>query len=184
VSRALFLDPGVNDLGVAIFSRDTGRLYEARRFEGDGFHDEPERILTFAKEVADWCAPYGPFYMVGCEWPQVYRAGFNPNRLLPLAAMNAAVIAFVWEHTTADCAFRMVRPAQWKGRDKKPVMARKILAAMRPGEEKAVAELDELIADLERAEARGGDLKHPAHNTLDAVGIGLFFLGRLKQRAP
>jgi hypothetical protein len=74
----------------------------------------------------------------------------------------------------------MVRPAKWKGQAKKRPWAKQILATLRPGEADVIEELAFIQAEIEDPDRTDKDLVHPAHNTLDAVGIGLYFMGRLK----
>lgn len=178
--KTLFIDPGTTCPGAAIFT-DTKRLFSARYFRGDGFHDDLVRVAELAQEVADWAKPHGPFIKVGFEWPRVYRAGFNPDRLLPLAAFAGALLAFLWDSFAPACEFPLVRPSQWKGTVKKKVTARQMLAVLKPGEMDAMDEAVEFYRDLLVAEERpNGDLRHPTNNTMDAMGIGLFMLGRLR----
>jgi hypothetical protein len=177
-SRLLFVDPGTNCPGVAIFDGERKRLFAARYFEGSGFHDDIPRVAELASEVATWVAPHGPFSRVGFEWPQIYRAGFNSNRLLPLALFAGALTAFLWPYITPDCEFPLVRTAQWKGQKKKKVTARMVLDRFEPGELDAMEEAAEFMRDLLDAESKDRDLRHPTNNTMDAIGIGMFMLGR------
>ena len=179
MSRLLFVDPGVNCPGVAIFDGGTKRLFSARYFEGSGFHDDVPRVVELAAEIALWVGPQGPFAIIGFEWPQIYRAGFNSNRLLPLALFAGALTAFLWPYTAPGCEFPLVLPRQWKGQKKKKVTARLVLDAFAPGELDAMAESAEFLRDLLDAEGKERDLRHPTNNTMDAIGIGMFLLGRL-----
>jgi hypothetical protein len=178
VPKALFLDPGVTDAGVAVFRSDTKRLFKATRFSGYGFYDDPSRIVRLADDIANWAKEYGPFSMVGFEHPQVYRAGFNPNRLMPLVGLTYCLVGRLHGQTTG-CEFKQCRPAEWKGNRKKVDMAKVILLKLQPVEVQNIDEHAELLEHIAFAESNGRDLTHPSHNTLDAVGIGLWFLGRL-----
>jgi len=60
-------------------------------------------------------------------------------------------------------AAKMVFPATWKGQLKKHVCHARIDLALTPGERKIIPKL----------------AKTYLHNMLDAVGIGLWYLGRL-----
>lgn len=95
------------------------------------------------------------------EVPQVYpssRAKGNPNDLIrvALAAGGAAV--------AVGGVVRLVRPHEWKGSVPKEIHNRRTLAKL----------------DREEVEAfEGVDLPpYLRHNALDAVGIGLWRLGR------
>jgi hypothetical protein len=179
VPKALFLDPGVTDAGIAVFRSDTKRLFKATRFSGYGFYDDPSRIVRLADDIANWAKECGPFNMFGYEHPQIYRAGFNPNRLMPLVGLAYALVGRLWNQMLPECATLLCRPAEWKGNRKKVEMAKMILLNLQPVEVQNIDEHAELLEHIASAESNGRDLTHPSHNTLDAVGIGLWFLGRL-----
>jgi hypothetical protein len=181
MSRALFVDPGVTCPGVAIFNLDTKRLFAARYFSGRGFHEDVGLVLELALEVADWARPHGPYSIIGSEWPQIYRAGFNPNRMLPMALFLGALTAFLNDSVDVGCTYTLLTPSKWKGQVKKKVTARAALDAFKPGELDAVDQAVEFLRDLAWAEERPNrDLRHATNNTMDAVAFGMFLLGRME----
>jgi hypothetical protein len=93
-----------------------------------------------------------------CEIPVIYPVGKgkgNPNALVQVA-LRAGIL-------TALMTTTYVTPSKWKSTVKKEIMCRRIETFLRP-EEHA------LIPDLPRT---------TLHNVLDAIGIGLWHLGRM-----
>jgi hypothetical protein len=195
--RALYIDPGVTNTGVAIFDRALKRLLGARRFKGRGFRDDPVAVLEIARDIRSWVAEWdgAPISRVVFEWPQIYResrqryakksggiAKRDPNNLLPVAALDMAICAFLWNLTSAGCEFSLVRPADWKKQMGANPTARLVLRQTIPMEHDNIEEIEEFAAALKTAEKAGKDVEHPAHNTLDAIGIGLHDLGRFSTR--
>lgn len=94
------------------------------------------------------------------ELPQIYpgsRSKGNPNNLIKLAFEAGRLIG--------DKAFETVLPRQWKGTIKKEVMLRRILSRL----------TDEEIAMLKALKLP----KSKEKECIDAIGIGLWKLGRL-----
>ncbi len=95
------------------------------------------------------------------EMPRIYPGSGQQkgdlNDLLDLAAIVGQVEAWV----NADSVVR-VFPAKWKGQVPKKIMAERILSKLSANERDAIVHVG------------GKD-----HNTIDAIGIGLWSLGRL-----
>lgn len=184
---SLFVDPGTTDLGAAVFRSDTKRLFAARRFAGTGFQDDLLRVVELGRQVSDWAAQFGRFTFIGLEWPQVYFNRFDPNLLMPLAAQDGAILASMWDAMTPDCLVRIVRPSGWKGQARKRDTLRVSADTLHDEEKMAAQEFGDAYADLTDVEADTArpnrDLTHPAHNTMDAVAMGLFMLGRVPKYA-
>lgn len=93
------------------------------------------------------------------EMPRIYRGSGQQkgdlNDLLDLAAVVGYCESFF-------SATERVYPAQWKGQVPKKIMTQRILSKLAPGE----------LAAIERVGAKD-------HNTIDAIGIGLWHAGRL-----
>ena len=95
------------------------------------------------------------------EYPE-FRPGdtkSNPNDLITLA-MRAGVIEGMLRAHAPSAWWRRVRPSQWKGSVPKPIHNKRVLGALTARE----------MALLPNA------LKH---DTIDAVGIGLWHVGRM-----
>ena len=115
------------------------------------------------------------------EWPKVLMArrqkgskrGVDPNDLLALVGVDCA-IAMAFRETMKIVS---VAPSDWKGQLDKEVMCRRVWGRLSEEERK----------NVERT-PRGGGLHFDGyeggvrHDTLDAVGLGLFQLGRLARR--
>jgi hypothetical protein len=97
---------------------------------------------------------------IAIELPQVYpRQQVPPNDLIALAFLAGRYAG------RARGAVSTVLPHQWKGNMPKDVCAARVRARLSP-EERAVVDACD-VPDKQR------------HNVLDAIGIGLFALGRL-----
>jgi hypothetical protein len=104
--------------------------------------------------------------VVVCEWPQIYygpKQSGDQNDLPPLAGVDAALGALF-----PGAELVSVAPREWKGGSvDKQVMCDRVWARLSPEEQ----------ARVERRPRGGLD-----HNTVDAAGVGLWFLGRLRRR--
>lgn len=150
----LAVDPGKLVCGAALF--EDGVLYHAALLKA-------ESTAQLAWSVVDWggkTALFEPDYLV-VEGQQVYRfGGSDPNDLLPLAFLAGCVAGRM-----SRSPLVMPKPREWKGSLKKEVFAARIVDALAPAE-KAVLDSVKCAKSLK-------------HNVIDAVGLGLWALGRL-----
>lgn len=156
------LDPGKHRAGVAVF-RDSVLWWAGLCGDGKSGPLSTVRATVAALTLGAQPSPFFSWAIV--ENQQVYRGlpGPNPNDLIPLAFVAGGVTASI--SSAADCAFRFPLPREWKGSVPKKVWTARILSRL------STAELDILKA-----------VKCPAslrHNTVDAIGLGLWHLGRL-----
>lgn len=107
-------------------------------------------------------------YSVVSEYPQSYIASQqkgDQNDLVELAGVVGATCAELGGTVTG------VLPREWKGQTPKDIHNARVLKRLTPEELKIVQTCSVSESLL--------------HNTIDAVGIGLFHLGRLeRKRAP
>lgn len=159
MSTLVSFDPGLRVAGVAFFS--DGKL----RWATLARSDEPKvrgpmAWLAMGRAVSASLVDHpGPYDKVVVEVPQVYPgAPIDPANLIELAGVNGAVIARLeaTEH-------RGYLPRLWKGNKLKEKMLAHIEACLSVDEAKCI---DFLPASLR-------------HNAIDAIGIGLYELGRL-----
>ena len=165
MSTILAVDPGVRGCGVALFVHSlTGeRLRRAAYVRnphktGDGM-GEVESMARAVRDSFDRMACV-TFDRLVLEFPQVYtgaRAKGDPRDLLALAAVDGAICGFV-HHTEAV----RVLPREWKGQVDPDVLIERVKARLLPAE---IAAVELPCASL-------------AHNVWDAVGLGLFSVGR------
>lgn len=96
---------------------------------------------------------------VVCERPQVYLKNLRAaNDLVTLALTAGELVGRIGAPTT------YILPATWKGQAPKPICHERIMSALTPEEIGRI--------ELPRAHKKQGDV-------LDAIGIGLFHLGRV-----
>lgn len=164
----LTIDPGLRGCGVALFD-DSGALvaadYVKNPVAGKGYAAHSALGDAVDSWVALRCDQYHPTSLV-IEHPRVYPGAPNKdlNDLLDVVAVGAAVGAKL-QHTLTR-APETVYPSEWKGTVKKAVMTERIRRALTP---------DELKVCRFTNKSDDSDL-------LDAVGIGLWRLGRLNKR--
>lgn len=162
----LAIDPGVRGCGVALFEHNF--LIRAAYIKNLPFKCEAR-----AAEAADMAGeirfefPNIIRLNVIIEWPQIYagaiRAGkskVDPNDLLALTAVAGAIAA---RYNGSNIL--TVRPREWKGQMTKAVTEYRILDRLEGSE----------IDVLTLAKREAGSF---AHNIVDAVGIGLCYVGR------
>lgn len=102
---------------------------------------------------------YGLTDFVVIECPMIYpRTKVDPNDILVLAIR---VGIHIGSAQAAGVDYRLVRPREWKGTVPKAVFAKRILSKLTASEGRILWSLD--------------------HNIVDAIGLGLYHLGRLGQ---
>lgn len=147
------IDPGRRCSGWAIFSG-------ARLIKTGGVTDVtlPEAFAMFL----DLFDRYSPDDGI-IEIPQVYQQKFwkgDPNDLIEVALYAGVAIAALSRHAR----FKMVRPHDWKGTVPKDIDNKHTLSKL-TAEETAVFKGSGVKKKLE-------------HNLIDAIGLGLWKLGR------
>lgn len=158
--RMLCVDPGLRGCGVAEFLGGTlVRAAYVKNPETEGRGYAAHQSLACA--VYQW----GRFHdLLAIEHPRVYPGSAQQkgdlNDLLDLVGVGGAIAAYFAKTTET------VFPADWKGQVPKAMMTERISRSITPEERKTI---EKCPASL-------------MHNVLDAVGIGLWKLGRLNQR--
>jgi hypothetical protein len=106
----------------------------------------------------------GPSYSVVIENPRWYPHDYTDvNDLLDLAVLVGEIKQ---HYAIRDAAVELVWPRTWKGNAPKNMMTKRILSRLTP---------EELAVVPVRPRARTVD-----HNAADAIGLGLWKLGRLR----
>lgn len=168
----LAIDPGLNACGWALFNK--GELLSCGVIRNTAKDGTPlTRALTIAAYVGGNMR--ASVDEIVFEWPQIYRATKSkgdPNDLLGLAALCGA-LAERLSVSSSGIRFvnrvRSYKPAEWAGQLPKTTRGK---ASLSPRAKRITDALNEL--------ERGRLIDQ--HDTLDAVGIGLFDLGRLKPK--
>jgi len=155
------IDPGVKECHLAYF--EGGVLSGVWQFSPGAAVHQPLGPCPTGTELV-------------VEVPRIYPHSHpRPNDLIDLA--------FAAGRAVGSNPATIVYPAHWKRQLKKPVSHMRILEVLAPHE---LAVLPPETADKVREAAeylgRTGKVRYnwKGHNTLDAVGIGLHHLGRLK----
>lgn len=167
----LAVDPGIRGCGCALFTNE-GRLFKAA-YVVSGIEKVVNPVaaaVTMSIAVARWADDWA-VNQLAVEWPRVYASrlrsgsmhGEDPNDLLPLAAVDGAISSLF----DVDTAF--YAPSDWKGQMTKEACLERINNRITGEEMHAVA----------RAVIEAGA---KVHNLWDAVGIGLFHVGRFAKK--
>lgn len=165
-SGLICIDPGLRGCGVAYFEGNklVSADYVKNPVAGRGYAAHS----ALGWRVAAWLGPYGTTMgaLALIEHPRVYPGAPNKdlNDLLDVVAVGAAVGSCL--QTTNAHSPVTVYPSEWKGTVKKAVMTARIKAALTTDELKVC----------------GFTNKSDDSDLLDAVGIGLWRLGRLNKR--
>lgn len=152
-SPLVAFDPGAHSVAWARF--EGGALVRCGFFESRG-------SLHLASAIESAAVGAGEAII---EVPQVYQQRAwkgDPNDLIAVA-LTAGRIAHAVESRGFAASF--VRPHAWKGNAPKAIVGARILAKLLTHEAK-------ILHDLKLPRAK-------AHNAVDAIGIGLWRLGRL-----
>lgn len=162
IETLVAVDPGKRSCGVAVFEqRRLTQAWLARIPRGGGA--DLDAVALLARQVLRTLCTTSVTEIL-LEWPQIYQGGKqkgDPNDLLFLAGLDGAIVsALPYAHATA------VRPRDWKGTTDPDIVCARIKQIVQEAGESAIIQWP--CASLE-------------HNVLDAIGIGLWHLGRLHQ---
>lgn len=176
VGDLVAFDPGVVHPAGALYRG--GVLVRAERVPVDAppSLDRLDRCVRVGVAVLEWAIGLGarPRYLCA-EWPQVYRATKSkgdPNDLLLLAGIDGAFAALLHVYgARIDQAIMLVSytPAEWAGQ----------LPKATTGDPWASARGQRVHGRLSEAERAA---VVPSHDSVDAIGIGLFALGRFARK--
>lgn len=163
------VDPSIVSCGLAIFD-DQDELVEAYRVKSTlkATANIGARVWDMAFIVGSHVpeSEYG-FVDVVTEWPQIYRAQHakgDPNDLPGVAAVGLAVAAYL----RARSCFAYT-PKEWAGNVPKATR----------GDCKASPRAHRIAKRLSESELKVWNaLKKSDHDAIDAIGIGLYHLGR------
>ncbi len=165
----LAVDPGIRYPAAAIFDEDK-KLLAASRVKLPGAVsrlDMGERCREVGRLIAIWTSEHVNLELIGgicIEWPQIYTASKSkgdPNNLTPLAGVGVAVATIFHDATVVSPV-----PREWigqvpKSEDGDPWASprgQKIRRRLTPDEIECIV---------------------ISHDAIDAVGLGLWALGRL-----
>lgn len=165
----LAVDPGIRGCGCALF--------EERKLIAASYVANPEKTgntaeaaVSMAHAIRAWADTYWVDEMA-LEWPRIYatriRRGLtkeDPNDLLALTAVDSALLMRLRAGKVACYA-----PPDWKGQMKKEPCHARVADRLSDTEWKVLKAADEEAGSL-------------AHNVWDAVGIGLFHVGRFERK--
>lgn len=171
----LSIDPSFTSTGWALFIDN--------RLEGCGYVatspklTKPERIQHIVFKIRqELDAGYGSHLdALIIETPKIYprsRSKGDPNKIAPLFAIVGALIA---SFSFDDC--RLIYPSGWKGKTDKVVMFGRILANLGDVEKKIFKK--EVFTSRSRSSIDKIGATSRAGDALDAIGLGLWHLGRL-----
>jgi Holliday junction resolvasome RuvABC endonuclease subunit len=169
------IDPSIRSLGIAVF--DAGQLHKAgvvRPRDIDPTASKGQRAVAVADRIMDWLdaetadwtgGSDGPHLIF--EWPQIYTAvksKGNPNDLLVTVSP-----ALVLSGYATFASIRTPTPAEWAGQTKKATRgdpwksqrAQMVARRLSPDERKLIPS---------------------SHDAIDAVGLGLWAIGRFERR--
>lgn len=167
MSTLLAVDPGLRYPAGALFVG--GELVKASRVKiPKGITPKTpvlERCRAIALAITDWAGVI-PDVLV-TEWPQIYTADKSkgdPNQLVPLAGIGACLSGLYLHARTIS-----PRPREWTGNIKKNEDGD-------PWDSPRGQRVWSRLSVVERGRVV------PSHDAVDAVGLGLFGLGRFERR--
>ena len=151
----LAIDPGLRACGVAWFEK--GILIKADLISVKKVESDAKAFLAMANAVGT-SSP--PITSLAIEYPQQYARSPTPRESIQklVGVIGALAVTF------PDSKTEYYLPRQWKGQVPKPVMHRRILGRLTESEQALIPEM----------------AASKLHNVLDAVGIGLHHVGRLR----
>ena len=155
MGRIIAIDPGACN-GYALFF--SGALVFAGVFKGEDIEELPTHcFLSFSGGLV--------YDTVVIEIPVIYPqdSKTDPNNLITLA-LRAGSIAGRFRHANRKVEY--VKPGTWKGQTPKDINHRRTMGKLTDEEKECMPKLP----------------KTKAHNMLDAIGIGLWWLTKKRIR--
>lgn len=176
MSKLLAVDPSLTCTGWALFL--DGTLHSCGYVKGSDpsipLHERINGIVCLM--------PTTGLDAVAIEKPQIYqtsRGAGDPNKIALGLILVGAILREIWASSFPATA-QLIYPAEWKGQVPKGVCFRRILDKLTAAE-KDVLRHDKILTKKGGAENVPGESSQ-AGNTLDAVGIGLYYLGRFGKK--
>lgn len=172
MSRLIAIDPSMTRIGVAIF--DDGDLTHTHVVRGSTptDMDRVERIGRIAQETLALFAHEACEHMV-FEWPQIYeraKSKGDPNSIMLLAGVCAAIGAQM--QIAHGTQLHSYKPKEWAGNVPKDTTVSGCKFSPRAVRIRRRLSIQELVVwDLAKYD-----------DEIDAIGIGLKWLGRYEKR--
>jgi len=151
-----------------VLAIDPGKNTGIAKFEGEDLVwcdlvkcSKAEGYCKYTRKILQILSYFSPFTVV-IERPQIYpqrQQKGDPNDLI-----DVAILAGICIGAAQDCAVDLVKPHAWKGSRPKTVDVNYTKSLLSLAEKRI----------LEKCDCRKSEL----HNVIDAVGIGLWKLGR------
>lgn len=173
MSVLLAVDCSLVTPGAALFVDGVLRRAARVRIKGAP-EDRADRCRYVAQDIRAWAraiqhhiAPQHDMSELVLEWPQIYRASKSkgdPNDLIGIAGVAAALAALL-----PSARVRSPTPAEWIGQVPKSTS----------GDPWSSPRGGRIAARLSMAEI---SVVEPSHDAIDAVGLGLWALGRLDRK--
>lgn len=165
MTTLLAVDPGLRYPAAAWFVN--GVLHKASRVKVKYDPKQPilERCRDISLAITDWC-PDTPDKIIA-EYPQVYtreKSKGDPNNLIPLACIGACLSGLY-----VGVPIMSPKPREWTGNVPKDEDGD-------PWKSPRGQRVWDRLSPAERA------CVIPSHDAVDAVGLGLFCLGRFERR--
>lgn len=171
MSILLAVDPSIRSPGAAIFVSNELAAACVLKLEDIG-GDIGHRTRYASRRICDWARatglPVTSATVLIYEWPQIYAAAKSkgdPNDLPGLAAVGAGVAAMMPWHSS----ILTPTPREWTGGVPKSTKGDPWLSARG-------------IRIASRLSEKELSLVPKSHDAIDAVGLGLFALGRFQRR--
>jgi hypothetical protein len=180
------LDPGIRGCGVGYWGGTTLRAAEYVR-NPIRHGNSPVAIVEMARAIRYsrmWEMRWDPAGLA-VEYPQIYAERHqkgNQDDILPLVGIGMALAALYAE--TGPWPLDRYLPHEWKGSINADVMIGRVKARLTKGEWAVITFPENTCADCRNQFGSPFCRKSTclAHNVFDAIGIGLFHLGRLEKR--
>ncbi len=170
----LAIDPGVRGCGAALFENEVlcAATYVKNPATGGKRLDSAVRMAEAVARFRSLYFPTEPPLHLVIEVPRSYDAGHQKgpqDDLIDVALVAAAVAGHIQSYCGAVTTYY---PQEWKGTVKAETFLARILERLTPSEAGRI----HLVGRTPLHKVPDSDSLD--HNTLDAIGIGLKFLGR------
>lgn len=159
-------DCGLSYVGGALFDLDQKKMLECYYIDtGVDARDEAEQTADLVSKIHETFKPYlNNEGIVVVEYPEQYSITPAPRSSVQGLACTGGGIVCMLKRPNNKVQF--VLPKTWKGQVPKDIMLERIVSKL-DDEEKSLLEVKKYA-------------KYKKHNVIDAIGLGLFKLERLR----
>ena len=167
--KLVAIDPGISHCGIAVFDLSSNELLRADWIQVQGRVSPGHKTLSLCREIVPYlleAEAWDDSLSAAIELPEVYQTAGQKGRQSDIRdlAVVCGTLAYLFVDRGSKISF--YEPKQWKGQVPEIVMNKRIMSKL--------STLELGCIDIPKNKKNATDVK-------DAIGVGLYHLGRLRK---